>query len=81
MKDQLLDYDMSFDNVPILYDNSWAISLLKYIVHHSKTKHININKSKCIDLKYHFIKDHVEHDYFAIEFIDIENQLAGIFKK
>ena len=33
---QLLDFDSSFESVPIMCDNSNAISLSRYTVHHSR---------------------------------------------
>jgi len=65
MMHQLLDYDLSFEAVPIFCDNTSVISLSKYIVHHSKAKHI--------DIKHHFIRDHIENGDFLLEFVDSEN--------
>lgn len=59
--------------MPILCDNTSIISLFKYTVHHSRANHIVI--------KHHFIRDHVECGDFALEFIDIKNQLVDIFTK
>jgi len=73
MMNQLLDYDISFEGVPIFCDNTSAISLSKYIVHHSRAKHI--------DIKHHFIRDHVENGDFVLEFVDSENHLADLFTK
>lgn len=42
-------------------DNTSAISPSKYIVHHSREKHI--------DIKNHFILDHDENGYFSLEFV------------
>lgn len=73
MMHQLLDYDLSYKVVPILCDNIGAISLSKYVVHHSRSKHI--------DIKHHFIRDHVENENFVLELIASKNQLADIFTK
>lgn len=70
---QLLDYDLSFEGVRVYCDNTSAINLSNYIVHHSRAKHI--------DIKHHFIRDHVESGDFLLEFVDSENQLADIFTK
>lgn len=43
-------------------DNTSVISFSKCIVHHSRAEHI--------DIKYQFIRDHVENDNFSLEFID-----------
>ena len=71
MMHQLLDYGLSFEGVPIFCGNTSAISLSKYTVHHSWAKHI--------DIKHHFIRDHVESGDFVLQFIGSENQLADVF--
>ena len=40
---------------------------------HSRNKHI--------ELRYHFIRDHVEKGNVALSFIHTKNQLADIFTK
>lgn len=40
---------------------------------HSRTKHI--------DIRHHFLRDHVLKDDIEISFIDTQNQLAYIFTK
>lgn len=70
---QLLDYCLSYDSIRIFFDNTSAIWLSKYTVHHSRAKYIDIN--------HHFIRDHVENGDFVFEFIDSENQLDDIFTK
>jgi hypothetical protein len=42
-------------------------------VEHSRTKHINI--------RYHFLRDHQQHGDIAIEYVSTHNQLADIFTK
>lgn len=64
---QLLDYDLYFEGVPIFCDNKSVISLSKYSLHHSKAKHI--------DIKHHFIHDHVEYGDFVLEIFDYEKIL------
>ncbi|XP_071740044.1 uncharacterized mitochondrial protein AtMg00810-like [Rutidosis leptorrhynchoides] len=49
---QLLDYGFKFHKIPIYCDSQSAIAITSNPVHHSRTKHI--------DIRYHFIKDHVE---------------------
>lgn len=73
MMHQLLEYDLSFEAVLIFCDNTSVISPFKYSVHHSRAKHI--------DIKHHFIRDHVKNGDFSLEFIDSVNQLADIFTK
>ncbi|GJV25022.1 retrovirus-related pol polyprotein from transposon TNT 1-94 [Tanacetum coccineum] len=51
MKSQLTDYDIIYEKVPIFCDNTSAIAISRNPVLHSRTKHI--------DIRYHFIKDHI----------------------
>ncbi|GKA09335.1 retrovirus-related pol polyprotein from transposon TNT 1-94 [Tanacetum coccineum] len=73
MKSQLSDYDNLYKMVPIFYDNTSAIAISNNPVLHSRTKHI--------DIRYHFIRDHILKGYFEIHFIPTEYQLADIFTK
>ncbi|XP_075102910.1 secreted RxLR effector protein 161-like [Nicotiana tabacum] len=70
---QFLDYDSSLTSTPICCDNTSAIYLSKHYVHHSRAKHIEI--------KHHFICDHVAKDDIILEFISTDSQLADIFTK
>ena len=54
-------------------DNTSAINLSKNPIQHSRSKHIEI--------KHHFIRDHVQKKNIALSFVDTENQLADIFTK
>ena len=54
-------------------DNTSAICLTKNPIQHSRTKHIEI--------KYHFIRDHVEKGDVELIFISTDKQLADIFTK
>lgn len=59
---------------PIIYsDNAAAISIAKEDRFHEKTKHI--------DIKFNFIRDHVEKKDFIIEWITTSRQLGDIFTK
>ncbi|GJZ44255.1 hypothetical protein Tco_0591510 [Tanacetum coccineum] len=51
MKSQLSDYDIHYKMVPIFCDNTSVIAISNNPVLHSRTKHI--------DIRYHFIKDHI----------------------
>ena len=42
MKSQLADYDIEFTKIPILCDNTSAISITNNHVLHSRTKHIDV---------------------------------------
>ena len=45
----------------------------KNLIHHSRTKHIEI--------RHHFIRDHVQNEDIILEFVPTEDQLANIFIK
>ncbi|GJS96345.1 hypothetical protein Tco_0645948 [Tanacetum coccineum] len=73
MKSQLTEYDIIYEKVPIFCDNTSAIAISNNPVLHSRTKHI--------DIRYHFIKDHVLKGDIELHFIPTQYQLAGIFTK
>ena len=73
MKNTLEDYGIHFKNIPIKCDNTSAICLTKNPILHSRTKHI--------DVRHHFIRDHVLNNDVVLEFIDTKHQLADIFTK
>ncbi|GJZ38685.1 retrovirus-related pol polyprotein from transposon TNT 1-94 [Tanacetum coccineum] len=52
MRTQLIDYGLFYDKVPIYCDSQSAIAISCNPIQHTRTKHI--------DVRYHFIKDHVE---------------------
>jgi len=51
LKHQIFDYGVRLSKVPLYCDNTSAINLTKNPIQHSKTKHIEI--------RHHFIRDHV----------------------
>ncbi|GJU72137.1 retrovirus-related pol polyprotein from transposon TNT 1-94 [Tanacetum coccineum] len=59
--------------VPIFCDNTSAIVISNNPVLHSRTKHI--------DIRYHFIRDHILKGDIELHFIPTEYQLADIFTK
>ncbi|KAK2451190.1 putative mitochondrial protein [Trifolium repens] len=73
MKYQLEDYNIAESNIPLYCDNTAAIHLSKNRILHSRAKHIEI--------KHHFIRDHVQIGTINIQFIDTEHQWADIFTK
>lgn len=73
LKQQLLDFDIQLKHIPIKCDNTSAINLTKNPVLHSCTKHIEI--------RHHFLRNHVEKEDVVFEHVDTKNQLADIFTK
>ncbi|GKA98063.1 retrovirus-related pol polyprotein from transposon TNT 1-94 [Tanacetum coccineum] len=73
MKQSLVDYDIKFDDIPVLCDNKGAIDLSTNLVLHSRTKHIEI----C----HHFLRDNVQKRNITIEKVDSEDNIADILTK
>nr|GEU87302.1 polygalacturonase QRT3-like [Tanacetum cinerariifolium] len=73
MKSQLTDYDIIYEKVPIFCDNTSAIAISNNPILHSRTKHI--------DIRYHFIRDHILKGDGELHFIFTQYQLADIFTK
>nr|GEV48509.1 retrovirus-related Pol polyprotein from transposon TNT 1-94 [Tanacetum cinerariifolium] len=70
---QLTDYGFFNDKVPIYCDSQSAIAISCNLVQHTRTEHI--------DVRYHFIKDHVEKGTIQLYFVGTEYQLANLFTK
>jgi len=73
MKQQLEDFEVILDHIPLKCDNTSAINLSKNPIIHFRTKHIEI--------RHHFLGDHISKGDCCIEFIDSGHQLADIFTK
>ncbi|GJS96633.1 hypothetical protein Tco_0803601 [Tanacetum coccineum] len=73
MRTQLLDYGFKYNRISMYCDSKSAIAISCNPVQHSKTKHI--------DIRYHFIKEHVERGTVEIYFVGTEYQLADLFTK
>ncbi|KAJ9564628.1 hypothetical protein OSB04_000594 [Centaurea solstitialis] len=73
MRTQLRDYGYNFNHIPIYCDSKSAIAITCNPVQHTRTKHI--------DIRYHFIKDHVERGTIELYFVNTEYQLADLFTK
>nr|AAP53706.1 retrotransposon protein, putative, unclassified [Oryza sativa Japonica Group] len=69
----LKDYGITFEKVPLFCDNTSAINIAKNPVQHSRTKHI--------DIRFHFLRDHVEKGDVELQFLDTKLQIADIFTK
>ncbi|GJU78555.1 hypothetical protein Tco_1275625 [Tanacetum coccineum] len=59
--------------VPIFCDNTSLIAISNNLVLHSRTKHI--------DIRYHFIRDHILKGDIELHFVPTEYQLADILTK
>ncbi|GJT24815.1 hypothetical protein Tco_0894752 [Tanacetum coccineum] len=59
--------------VPTFCDNTSAIAISNNPVLHSRTKHV--------DIRYHFIRDHILKEDIELHFIPTQYQLADIFTK
>jgi hypothetical protein len=73
MNQTLLDYDVVLDKVPLLRDNESAVKIANNHVQHYRTKHI--------DIRHHFLRDHVAKGDIVLEGERLEDQLADIFTK
>ena len=73
MKQTLKDYGINLKKVPLLCDNESAIKISQNPVQHLRTKHIEI--------RYHFLRDHVLKEDIVISHVKTEDQLADIFTK
>ena len=73
IQQQLKDYGLDEKKTPIFCDNTSAIAITQNPKFHARTKHI--------DVRHHFIRDHVEKGNIEILKIGTEDQLADIFTK
>ncbi|GJU00643.1 retrovirus-related pol polyprotein from transposon TNT 1-94 [Tanacetum coccineum] len=73
IKSQLNDYDIHYKMVPIFCDSTSAIAISNNPILHSRNKHI--------DIRYHFIRDHILKGDIELHFIPTEYELADIFTK
>ncbi|KAL8091488.1 hypothetical protein AgCh_033921 [Apium graveolens] len=73
MKNQLLDYGLTYFKIPIYCDNQSATAMKGNPVQHSMTKRISI--------RYHFIREHVDEGTVELHFVPTDQQLADIFTK
>ena len=66
MKATLNDFEIKFKRVSLLCDNESAIKLINNPVQHAKTKHI--------DVRHYFIKDHQQKGDICIESVGTEDR-------
>jgi hypothetical protein len=65
------DFRVRFKRVPLMCDNTSAISVAKNSVFYKKMRHV--------ERRHHFLRDHVEKGDIEIRYIDTERQLIDIF--
>ncbi|WVZ80687.1 hypothetical protein U9M48_028144 [Paspalum notatum var. saurae] len=73
MKQTLKDYGVELTRIPLLCDNESVVKLANNPVQHSRTKHI--------DIRHHFIRDHVAKGDILLRNVGAKEQLANIFTK
>ncbi|GJV36453.1 putative ribonuclease H-like domain-containing protein [Tanacetum coccineum] len=73
IQNQLLDYGYNFMNTKIFIDNESTICIVKNLVFHSKTKHIEI--------RHHFIKDSYEKRLIQVIKIHTDHNVADLLTK
>ena len=73
LNNNLFDFGLHLEHISLRCHNTSAISLTKNPIMHSRTKHIQI--------RHHFIRDHIHKGDCDIESVDTDSQLADIFTK
>jgi hypothetical protein len=73
MRQNLKDYGYTKNHIPLLCDNECAIKISYNPYEHSKTKHI--------DIRHHFLRDHAIIGDIVISHVGTNDQLADIFTK
>jgi hypothetical protein len=73
VKQTLRDYGCKFSKISLLCDNESAIKLANNPIQLSRTKHI--------DIRHHFLRDHEAKGDIGLRHVSTERQLADIFTK
>jgi hypothetical protein len=73
MRQTLKDYDYTMNYIPLICDSESAIKIAYNPCEHSRTKHI--------DIRHHFLRDHAIKWDIIISLVGTNNQLADIFTK
>ena len=73
MKQTLKEFGCELNKILLLCDNESAIKLANNPVNHSRTKNI--------DIRHHFLRDHEAKGDIALCHVSTEKQLADIFTK
>jgi hypothetical protein len=67
------DFEVRFERVLLICDNTSIISVAKNQVFYKRMRHL--------ERRHHFMRDHVEKGEIEMRYIDIEIQLTDIFTK
>jgi hypothetical protein len=67
------DFGVRFERVPLMCDNTSAISVAKNPVLHKMMIHV--------ERRHHFLRDHVDKGDIETRYIDTDRQLVDIFTK
>jgi hypothetical protein len=73
MRQTLRDFGYNLSKVTLLCDNESAIRMAENPIEHSRTKHI--------DIRHHFLRDHQQKGDIKVFHVSTKNQLADIFTK
>jgi hypothetical protein len=68
-----LNYGVKFDCIPLLCDNESVMKITTNLVQHKRIKHI--------DIRHHFLRDHVSKYDIVMKSVRTNDQLADIFTK
>ena len=66
-------FDLAFDATCIFYDNHSCVNLSENLVFHDKSKHIEI--------KYHYIKDMVQRRVAKLQYVATNEQIVDVLTK
>jgi hypothetical protein len=67
------DFGVIFERVPLMCDNTSAISIAKTPVFHKRIKHLEV--------RHHFLRDHVKKRVIDMRYIDTKRHLVDTFTK
>ena len=67
------DFGIHIKAIPLMCDNTSAVSMEKNPVHHKRTKHI--------DVRHHVLRDNVEKGNIVLTNCPTKEQIADIFTK
>ena len=73
IRQHLEDFGIHIKVIPLMCENTSAVSMEKNPIHHKRTKHI--------DVRHHFLRDNVEKGYILLTYCPTEEQIADIFTK